>query len=585
MHAGQQELSDVLLRVAQTLTANLELSVVLPTILDQLAYLVEYDSASIMLLEEDWLRSAARRSIFPINSAPLTLHIDELAHIREAITTRQPVLIEDTEHDPRWRSRLGSTTIRCWLGAPLIAHARVVGLLNISHHTPGHFNRASVQSAGAFAAFAAFALNNAALHQQVQDELTERTRAEVELRQERAHLAQRVAEQTSALRAANQEMAQASRMKDEFLAAMSHELHTPLNSVINITDVLLEGAYGALNERQQRALSVVASGSKRLMSLISDVLDVTRIESGKLHLLAQEVDVDHLCRACLERTAAPEKRQRLSYTIAPAVTTMIADERRLRQILTNLLSNAVKFTAEGSAIGLEVQFEAERDCLIFTVWDTGIGIDDSDLHRLFHPFVQLDSSLSRRYEGTGLGLTIVLRLVALHGGSLTVESHQGHGSRFVVRLPRQAVLEETTPLAVSPPPTQPPFVLVLTALERAGDLLVRTLRASDQQVEVMLQSTEGLPISTQPDLIIVNSHLPPRNLLQTLHNIRKSDLLNTAPIVVLTALHLSGDREAVLAAGASAYFIKPLSHQEFDQLLALCHRDASDTLQTFAHGT
>jgi signal transduction histidine kinase/CheY-like chemotaxis protein len=584
MHAGQQELSEVLLRVAQTLTANLELSVVLPTILDQLAYLVEYDSASIMLLEKERLRPAARRSIFPINSAPLTLHVDELAHIRQAITTRQPVLIEDTERDPRWRLRPGSTTIRCWLGAPLIVHERVVGLLNISHHAPGHFNRASVQSAGAFAAFAAIALNNAALHQLVQDELTERTRAEAELRQERARLAERVAEQTSALRAANQEMAQASRMKDEFLAAMSHELHTPLNSVINITDVLLEGAYGALNERQQRALSVVTAGSRRLMSLISDVLDVARIESGKLQLLAQEVDVDHLCRICLERTIAPEKKQRIAYTIAPAVTTMIADERRLRQVLTNLLSNAVKFTAEGGAIGLDVQIEAERDCLTFTVWDTGIGIDNDELHRLFYPFVQLDSSLSRRYEGTGLGLTIVLKLVALHGGSLTVESQKGRGSRFIVRLPLQAVLEEANPVTISPPPTQLPFVLVLTALERAGDLLVKHLRSADYHVEVMLQSAEGLPVSTQPDLIIVNSHLPISHLLQTLHNIRKSDLLRAAPIVVLTALHLPGDWEAALAAGASAYYVKPLSHQEFDQLLALCHRDASDTLQTFAHG-
>jgi CheY-like chemotaxis protein len=252
--------------------------------------------------------------------------------------------------------------------------------------------------------------------------------------------------------------------------------------------------------------------------------------------------------------------------------------------LTNLLSNAVKFTAEGGAIGLDVQIEAERNCLIFTVWDTGIGIDDSDLHRLFHPFVQLDSSLSRQYEGTGLGLAIVLRLVALHGGSLTVESHKGRGSRFIVRLPYQAVLEETNSVTSSPPPAQLPFVLVLTALERAGDLLVRNLRASDHHVEVMLQSTEGLPVSTQPDLIIVNSHLAPGDLLQTLHNIRKSDLLSAAPIVVLTALHLPGDREAVLTAGASAYFIKPLSHQEFDQLLALCHRDSINISQTFVHG-
>lgn len=582
MPAKEQQLSEVLLEVAHALTSNLELPVVLPAILEQLARLVDYDSASIMLLEEEWLRPVAQRSIFPVNAEPLTLRIDELAHVQAAIATRRTVLIEDTARDPRWRVRPGSTAIRCWLGAPLIARDRVVGLLNISHHLPGHFDAISVQTADAFAAFAAIALNNAALHQQVQDELSERTRAEAALRQERARLAERIQEQTSALRAANQEMAQAARMKDEFLATMSHELHTPLNSIINMTDILLEGAYGALDERQRRALSVVAVASKRLMSLISDVLDVARLESGKVQLLAQEVDIDHLCRVCLEHTVAPEKHQRVTCTIAPAVTTMIADERRLRQILTNLLSNAVKFTAEGGAIGLEVQWEEARNCVTFTVWDTGIGIDASDLRRLFHPFVQLDSSLSRRYEGTGLGLTIVLKLVALHGGSLTVESGKG-GSRFIVRLPRCAVLE-AAPVDAAPPTAEtapadaaPPFILVLTSLEHASDLLVSQLRAIGYRVEVMLQGTEGLPVSAQPDLIIINSSLPTSNLLQTLENIHKIDLLRAAPLVVLATLHLPGDRDVALAAGANAYAVNPLSHAELEQLLTLCHHHPHDT--------
>ncbi len=578
MLTGQQDLSEVLLEVAHALTANLDLPVVLPTILEQLARLVDYDSASIMLLEGDWLRPGAQRSIFPINSTPLTLQVHELAHVEAAITTRQPVLIEDTAQDPRWQPRPGSSTIRCWLGAPLIAHERVVGLLNISHHMPGHFDQTSVQTADAFAAFAAIALNNAALHQQLQDELTERTRAEAQLREERARLAERVQEQTAALRAANQEMMQASRMKDEFLAAMSHELRTPLNPIINMTEILLEGTYGALNEHQRRALSMVAAGSKRLLSLISDVLDVARIESGKLQLLAQEVDIDHLCRSCLERTILPEKKQHVAYTIAPEATTMIADEHRLRQILTNLLSNAVKFTAEGGAIGLDVQCEEERSCVTFTVWDNGIGIDEGDLHRLFYPFVQLDSSLSRRYEGTGLGLTIVLRLVALHGGSLEVTSNKGQGSRFIVRLPRQAVLDE-----ISRPPTpssapSAPAVLVLTALDRTSDLFVRNLHAAGCAVEVIMQSTDGLPARALPDLIVVDHHLPAKNLLQTLHNIRQNDLRSAAPIVVLTALHMAGDQEAALAAGASAYFLKPVAHHEFEQLLALCNHHPNNTL-------
>jgi len=580
MPESEHGLSEVLLEVAQTLTANLDLSAVLPMILDQLARLVDYDSASIMLLEDDLLRPAAQHSVFPVNSTPLAVHPHELAHVQLALTTHQPVLIEDTARDTRWRHRPGSDAIRCWLGVPLIVNDQVVGMLNISHRTPGYFGPISMQTAGAFAGFAAIALNNAALHQQLHDELAERSRIEAELRKERSYLTVRVAEQTSALRVANQEMVQAARMKDEFMAAMSHELHTPLNTIIAMTDVLREGAYGALNERQQRALTTVATSSRRLLSLIGDVLDVARIESGKLQLLAQEVDVDHLCRVTLAQCGAVDKKQHVSYTIDPSATTLIADERRLRQILGNLLSNAVKFTAEGGAIGLEVQVEDERDCLTFTVWDTGIGIDDDDLHRLFRPFAQLDSSLSRHYEGTGLGLTIVHRLAAMHGGSLTLTSRRGEGSRFVVRVPRRAVVEIAESSLASD--GFGAFVLILTGLEHASDLVAHALRTRGWRVEVMLQGMDTIPLTEHPDLVVVNSHLPAHNILQTIHNLRRSELLNTAPIVVLAALHLSGDREAALAAGA-AYFVKPLSHQEFDHLLAIGYAGFSVDAPTRVH--
>jgi signal transduction histidine kinase len=572
MDAAQGNLSEVLLGVAQTLTARLDLHVVLPTILDQLARLIQFDSASIMLVEGEMLRSVARRSAFDVNTAPLTVRITELAHVREAITTRQPVLIADTDRDERWRRRTGSAKIRCWLGVPLIANEQVVGLLNISYHTPDHFDAGTVQTVRAFAAFAAIALNNAALHQRLYDELAERARIEVELRQERALLAARVAEQTSALRSANEEMAQAARMKDEFLAAMSHELHTPLNTVISMTDLLSEDAYGLLNEQQRRALAAISANSRHLLGVIRDVLDVARIESGKLPLVAQPVDVDQLCRACLRQIAAAEKGQSVAYTITPEAATLVADERRLRQILLNLLGNAVKFTAEGGAIGLDVAIEDERDCLALTVWDTGIGIDDSDLHRLFRPFVQLDSSLSRRYEGSGLGLTIAHRLAALHGGSLAVTSRKGEGSRFTVRIPRHAVLETGGADEEAAAARLHPFALILTGLEHVGDLLAYDLCAAGYRVEVMLQSTEGLPVSERPDLVLLNSHLPAPNLLQTLYNIRKSELLNTAPIAVLATLHLPGDREAALATGAAVYAIKPLSSQEFAELHLLSAR-------------
>ncbi len=162
---------------------------------------------------------------------------------------------------------------------------------------------------------------------------------------------------------------------------------------------------------------------------------MARIESGKLHLIMQTVGLDEMCKASLVQVHPEAKALDVHYELAPAIPHITADERRLRQILLNLLSNAVKFTPELGAIGLEVSDLPANDAIAMTVWDTGIGISADDLRLLFQPFVQLDSSLARRYEGTGLGLTIVHRLAALHGGSLSVESRKGGGSRFTVRIP------------------------------------------------------------------------------------------------------------------------------------------------------
>jgi len=450
MNRSQHNLDQVLLEVVQSLTAELDLPVVLSTILDQLARLVDYDSASIMLLDGEVLNPTVRRSVFSIHERSLTLHVAAVPHVYEAISQQRPVLINDTQSDSRWLRRTENERIRSWLGVPLIVSGHVIGLLNISHAEPGHFDSDSVRVANAFAAFAAVALNNAALFHRLQDELAKRANAETELQQERTLLAERVAEQTAALRLVNQEIARTSRMKDEFLAAMSHELRTPLNVIINMTDLLREQVFGEVTPGQQQALERVNKHSKHLLSLISDVLDVARIESGRLGLLAHDVDIDALCRACLLQINTEDKNLAVTYTIDDAQSRVVGDERRLRQILMNLLSNAVKFTGEGGAIGLEAAHDAEHDCLALTVWDTGIGIDATDLHRLFQPFVQLDSSLSRRYEGTGLGLTLVHRLTELHGGSLAIESSKGGGSRFTVRIPWVAVQKPEPDKSVPP---------------------------------------------------------------------------------------------------------------------------------------
>jgi PAS domain S-box-containing protein len=241
----------------------------------------------------------------------------------------------------------------------------------------------------------------------------------------------------AALRLANAELARAARAKDEFLANMSHELRTPLAAILGYSEILLEQIHGPLTAGQQKALRQITASGQHLLSLITDILDLAKVEAGAEELQIAPVDVAEVCQASLllVKQQAAKKALGLELTLASDLATVQADPQRLKQMLVNLLANAVKFTPEGGKVGLEVAADAEAGMVRFTVADTGIGIAPEDLARLFHPFVQLDSSLSRRHEGTGLGLALVRHLADLHGGSITATSTVGVGSHFTIRLP------------------------------------------------------------------------------------------------------------------------------------------------------
>jgi signal transduction histidine kinase len=240
----------------------------------------------------------------------------------------------------------------------------------------------------------------------------------------------RVAERTA-------ELARAARAKDEFLAGMSHELRTPLNGILGLTEVFAEGIYGDVSDRQRAALDRITESGRHLLALINDILDVAKVEAGKIDLSLAPVEVGELCRAAVRLVQDQAHRKRITVAIAlrGRPRQLVADERRLKQVLVNLLTNAVKFTPDGGHVALEAEQDEARDALVLAVRDDGVGIAEGDLPRLFQPFVQLDSRLSRQHAGTGLGLALVRRLVDLHGGEVTVESEIGRGSRFTVALP------------------------------------------------------------------------------------------------------------------------------------------------------
>ena len=268
-------------------------------------------------------------------------------------------------------------------------------------------------------------------------DITERKQAEKALREVHDELEQRVEERTTELRIANTELAHASRLKDEFLSTMSHELRTPLNVVLGMTEVLQGEIHGPLNAKQLRALHMIEESGHHLLTLINDILDLSRIGTGRLELRITLVDVEVTCQATLGmiKQLAQKKHLKVSSVLDHSVRTIHADGRRLQQMLMNLLSNAVKFTPENGEIGLEVKGKPEQGTVDFVVWDTGIGIAREDVDKLFQPFVQLDAGLARRYQGAGLGLSLVCRMAEMHGGSVSVESEVGKGSRFIVSLP------------------------------------------------------------------------------------------------------------------------------------------------------
>ena len=213
---------------------------------------------------------------------------------------------------------------------------------------------------------------NAQLHQ----ENIERKQAEADLEEERALLAQRVKERTAELSKANAELARAARLKDEFLAAMSHELRTPLNAILGSAEILRDEIFGSLNDKQLKYSRNIDESGHHLLELINDILDLSKIEAGKMELDLGSVSVKSTCEASLRlvKQLAHKKQLQLSLKIEDSVTTLMDDERRLKQILVNLLSNAIKFTPEGGQIGLDVQGHGDQQLVQFIVWDTGIGV-------------------------------------------------------------------------------------------------------------------------------------------------------------------------------------------------------------------
>jgi len=431
-------------------------------------------------------------------------------------------------------------------------------------------------------------------------DITERKQVEIALEEERASLAQRVNERTAKLSIANAELERANRLKDEFMASMSHELRTPINSILSISEVLSNDIFGKLNKEQLKALTDIDESGRHLLDLINDILDISKITVGQLGLEIKPVFVKQVCEAgmrLIEREAQ-KKHLRVSTSFDSTVTIIKADERRLRQMLVNLLSNSVKFTPDGGSIGLEVIGYIENEQVEFTIWDTGIGISQEQMSKLFQPFVQLDSRLSRRYSGTGLGLALTRQLVELHNGSISVKSEPGKGSRFTLSLPWKQDYEITDAMyrtginepdktdlrKVSSLQTDSPKALFVTDSGESINPLV--LLVDDSEISIksisaylsakgcqVIAARNGMEAIQQareaiPNIILMDIQMPDMDGLEAIQIIRADEDLAHIPIIALTALAMPGDREMCLSAGADEYISKPVSLSNLVKVIA-----------------
>jgi signal transduction histidine kinase len=398
--------------LGRTLASTLDLPTVLKTILTQANELAGTDGGAIYEFEAEGGRFHLLHASESFDAAFLeVLRATPLVYgegaVGRAAEAREPVQIPDILDSTFYTSRIRDAVLGAGylalLAVPLVSEDEVVGALVINRRAPGEFPPRVVDVLRTFATQSALAIQNARLFREIE-------------------------EKSRQLEAAN-------RHKDEFLASMSHELRTPLNAVIGFSEVLLERMFGDVNDKQEEYLQDILASGRHLLSLINDILDLAKIEAGRMELDLEEFDVAQAVdnAVVLVRERATRKGLTLDTELDRRLGSVRGDQRKVKQVLLNLLSNAIKFTPEGGRI--EVRAQRLDGQVEMSVTDTGIGIAAEDLDTVFEEFRQVGTDYAKKHEGTGLGLTLSRKFVELHGGRIWVKSQPGEGSTFTFTLP------------------------------------------------------------------------------------------------------------------------------------------------------
>jgi signal transduction histidine kinase/DNA-binding response OmpR family regulator len=538
--------------VSQAVNSSLDLEEVLTTIVAHAVELSGTDAGTIYEFDENV------QEFQPRVSHGMSAEVVEAlrqAHIRlgealvgEAAARRAPVQTPDFRSEPlsgvissSMRPVVEQAGFRALLAVPLLREDSVIGALVVRRREPGEFSQETMDLLQTFATQSVLAIQNARLFHEIDQK--------------------------------SRQLEVASRHKSEFLANMSHELRTPLNAIIGFSEVLTERLFGEVNAKQAEYLEDILASGRHLLSLINDILDLSKVEAGRMELEVGSFSLSDALENGLTmiRERASQHGVALSLDVDPAVGVVKADERKVKQVIFNLLSNAVKFTGDGGQVDVTARVVDAR--VQIAVRDTGIGIAAEDQQRIFEEFQQAGSAAGRAPEGTGLGLALARKFVELHSGELWLESQVGVGSTFTFSLPIQ-------PPAVDPGPPTPvrlrpetngtvgPTVLVVEDNPHAVDLLSLYLHGDGFGVTVANDGAAGIALARDihPAAIVLDILLPQMDGWDFLALAKADPEIAHIPVVIVSMLD---ERGKGFALGAADYLVKPVHR---DSLLATMRR-------------